>query len=453
MIISGDVRELDRLLRLQFPTAAIKLYPTAASTLIMSGYIDRPDYVNRIVRIAEDYFPKVINNMVVGGSQQVLLYVQVMQVSRTKLRNLGVDMMGFSGANYGGTTVAGLITKAAAVVPLARTTSSFTTNGLENMQFGLLSGANGVVGMIEALKQDDILKVLAEPLLTTISGRPASCNVGGEVAYPQPTGFGNISVAFRPFGTQVDFVPIVLGNGGCRLEVRPRVSEVDYTLGTTINGTVGARLPRALGRRRRRVEVRPDAGHRRLAVAGYRSASQGHPVLDGRSVYGHALPPDAQQGQRDRIVDHGASRTRRRARSRSADACRPGATSLSPDDCGQYFKGYREVPIPASMVPPMMGPGPVGPMPVAPETIITPPQPGGPLGPAPPEIKSGRVTTPGAGSPQAASAGPSSRRSAGSAVIAARPDSYNRTDRQMPKAPSASSSNSPPGSSDPRVMT
>ncbi len=98
VIISGDVRELERLLKLQFPTTSIKLYPTAASTLILTGYVDRPDSVNRIVMIAQDYFPKVINNMIVGGSQQVLLYVQVMQVSRTKLRNLGVDMMGFSGA-------------------------------------------------------------------------------------------------------------------------------------------------------------------------------------------------------------------------------------------------------------------------------------------------------------------------------------------------------------------
>src|SRR5262249_52029291 len=114
---------------------------------------------------------------------------------------------------------------------------SFTTNGLETVQFGIFSGSNTFIGMIEALKQDDILKVLAEPTLTTVSGRPANCNVGGEVAYPQPTGFGNISVAFRPFGTQIDFVPIVLGNGGVRLEVKPRVSEVDQTLGTTINGT------------------------------------------------------------------------------------------------------------------------------------------------------------------------------------------------------------------------
>ena len=221
VIVMGDVKELDRLLRSQFATASIQLFPTAASTLIVSGYVDRPDNVNRIIRIAEDYYPKVINNMVVGGSQQVLLYVKVLQVSRTRLRNLGMDLMGFSGSNFGGTNVSGIITKANPTQNLLRTAAAFTTNNAETMQFGLISGPNGVVGMIEALKQDDILKELAEPVLVTVSGRPATCNVGGEVAYPQPTGFGNISVAFRKFGTQIDFVPIVLGNGGCRLEVKP----------------------------------------------------------------------------------------------------------------------------------------------------------------------------------------------------------------------------------------
>ena len=58
MFITGDVRELDRLLRLQFPTASLKLYPTAASTLIVSGYVDRPDYVNRIIRSRKIISPK-----------------------------------------------------------------------------------------------------------------------------------------------------------------------------------------------------------------------------------------------------------------------------------------------------------------------------------------------------------------------------------------------------------
>ena len=170
--------------------------------------------------------------------------MKVMQVSRTKLRQLGFDFMDFSNGNYGGSTVSGIITKGASTTPLYRGSipfvntpgqaaslgatnlagGNFTTNGLETLQLGIISGASGFVGMLQALKQDDIIKVLSEPTLTTLSGRPAMCLVGGKVAYPQPTGFGNISVAFQPFGTQIDFVPIVLGNGGVRLEV-PAASE------------------------------------------------------------------------------------------------------------------------------------------------------------------------------------------------------------------------------------
>ena len=82
-----------------------------------------------------------------------------------------------------------------------------TTAGRETLQFGVVSNPMGFVGFIEALKQEDMLKVLAEPNLVTVSGRPASYLVGGQMPYPQPTGFGNIAINFRDFGTQIDFVP------------------------------------------------------------------------------------------------------------------------------------------------------------------------------------------------------------------------------------------------------
>ena len=198
------------------------------------------------------------------------------------------------------------------------------------MQFGLISGPNGFVGIIEALKQDDILKVLAEPTLATVSGRPASCLVGGKVAYPQPTGFGNISVAFQNFGTQIDFVPIVLGNGGCRLEVRPNVSEVDYTLGTTINGTT---VP---GFRVRQADTGVELKFgQTLAIAGLLSqetehADQGHSLPDGRAVSRCPIPSHAQQGQRSRAVDSGPSGAGRRPRSRPGAAVRAGHDLAEP---------------------------------------------------------------------------------------------------------------------------
>ena len=88
--VYGDTRELTELLRAEFPGAAITLRPTAAGVVI-GGFVDRADDVNRIVTMAQDYYPKVINNIYVGGVPQVILHVKVMEVSRTKLRDAGID--------------------------------------------------------------------------------------------------------------------------------------------------------------------------------------------------------------------------------------------------------------------------------------------------------------------------------------------------------------------------
>ncbi len=436
VIISGDVRELDRLLKTQFPTASLKLFPTAASTLIVFGYVDRADYVNRIMRIAEDYYPKVINNMVVGGSQQVLLHVRVMEVSRTKLRVLGFDFMNFSGNDFMGSSVAGLITKASSTTDLFRTGSSFTTAGRETLQLGIVNNPSGFVGFLEALKQDDLLKVLAEPNLVALSGRPAHCNVGGEMPYPMPTGFGNISIAFRPFGTQIDFVPIVLGGGACRLEVRPRVSEIDPTLSTTVNGTSvpGFRVREAdtgvelkfgqtlaiagLLQQRTEQEVKGIPGLMDVPFLGALFRRQSNSINEVellimvRPELVEALDPD------------------------QVPPCGPGANSMNPDDCGLYWKGYNEVPI----KPPAFNPNGPGPqMPYG----LPPLDPNAPIGPAGPTIQPApgptEETLPPPATPPAPSAkapgkrGPAARQDLRTAAL----NSKGNGQKQDPAAPAA----------------
>jgi pilus assembly protein CpaC len=445
VMISGDVRELDRLLRLQYPTASIKLIPTAAGTLLIFGYVDRPDYVDRIMRIAEDYYPKVLNNMTVGGSQQVLLRVKVMQVSRTKLRNLGMDLMDFAGASYGGTTAAGLITKATATAGLARTTTSFTSNGAETLQGGILSGGNQFITMIEALKQDDILKVLAEPTLVTVSGRPASCNVGGEVAYPQPTGFGNISVAFRPFGTQIDFVPIVLGNGSVRLEVRPRVSEVDPTLGTTINGTS---VP---GFRVREADTGVEMKFgQTLAIAGLLSqetehSDRGVPYLMDVPYLGALFRRSHDKVNEIELLILVSPELVEALDPDQVPPCAPGMSSLSPDDCGEYFKGYREVPV---KPPGMMGPS--GSNMMQEQVPVPPPSPAGDEVPSarwPSRSRGTVVVTDAPAKPRVAA--DSARRPTSNrlpATASARVERYNPSNPQIGKAGTPINPNSaPPG--------
>ena len=191
--VTADVGELDRLLKSQFPRAVLQIIPLANS-VVVGGYVNRADDVGRIIQIAEDYCPRVINNITVSGAQQVLLHVRVMEVSRTKLREHGIDL-----------------------------------------RCGIVKQDKRFLGFLSALQKNQLVKVLAEPTLVTISGRSASFRAGGEFPVVVPGALGTNSIEYKTYGTEVDFVPNVLANGRIRLEVRPRVSELDLVHTTKMN--------------------------------------------------------------------------------------------------------------------------------------------------------------------------------------------------------------------------
>lgn len=276
VIVYGDTRELELILSEQFPNASLKVRGYADSVLV-SGYVDQAHDVPSIIQIAETFYPnKVTSRLQVGGVQQVLLHVKVMEVSPTKLRALGFDWSYISGANFITSTAAGVL-------------SAVTDNPAElggNFRFNVINGPTTFFGVLEAMRHDNMAKLLAEPTLVTVSGRPASFQCGGEV--PVVTG-GAVGVSpnttYKPYGTQVDFVPIVLGNGRIRLEVRPEVSEIDASRGTADQPAF----------RNRRVDtgVEMEAGQT-LAIAGLietkiESSRQGLPWIS-ESLRGSGLP-------------------------------------------------------------------------------------------------------------------------------------------------------------------
>ena len=228
VIVYGDGRQLQMLLRSQFPHAAIQVRPLVSS-VVLSGHVDRREIITPIVKMAEEYYPKVINNISVGGVHQVALHVKVMEVSRTKLRNLGVDWASTNGEDFIFTSISEIIT---GFVPGAR---PFTT-GNETVSVGLINDNDQFFAFLEAIRQNNLVKVLAEPTVTTVSGRAASFNAGGEFPIIVPQSLGTVAIEFKQFGTRVDFMPIVYGNGDIRLEVRPQISEIDEARGVEING-------------------------------------------------------------------------------------------------------------------------------------------------------------------------------------------------------------------------
>ncbi|MBX3422081.1 MAG: pilus assembly protein N-terminal domain-containing protein [Pirellulaceae bacterium] len=217
VMVMGDVRELETILRRTFPQATLELTPIAQG-IIVNGFVSNSADVDTLTLIAQQYFPNVINRVTVTGIHTIQLQTQVMEISRTKLRTLGVDWaLSESGTN------------------LVESSIGATTLG-KTFGWTVVDGATLATMNLEALKRNNLIKVLASPTLTAVDGRPASFNVGGEIPIVVPSGLGQVTVQFREFGTRLDYVAKVLGNGKIYLEVRPYVSELDPSRSVTVSG-------------------------------------------------------------------------------------------------------------------------------------------------------------------------------------------------------------------------
>jgi pilus assembly protein CpaC len=347
VMVYGDARELTAALQTQFPHSSVRVYRYSES-LVLTGFVDRPDHIGPIMRLAEDYAPKVINNIAVGGVQQVLLKVKVMEISRTKLRRLGIDWA-YLGSN-GGFAIS-------SVTDLIRgdggNIRDIVTTNDETFAFGIIDGDQEFYGLLDALQEHRVAKILAEPNIVAVSGRPAQFVSGGEVPVLIPQSLGTTSIEYKQFGTIVDFVPLVLGNGNIRLEVRPEVSTLDRDNGVVLNGDV---IP---GFRTRRAEtaVELKAGQT-FALAGLveeriDTVNRGLPYLSDMPVIG--VPFRRTEDEINEIellilvtpefVD-------------PMDACEvpyggPGYATTSPNNHDLFCNGYVEVPAPCN---PIRGP-------------------------------------------------------------------------------------------------
>lgn len=338
LLIFGDVRELDMTLKRMFPESSLKVVKLSQS-LVLEGQVDRPEIVSTIRTLAEDYAPKVVNNISVGGVQQVLLKVKVMEVSRTKLRRLGFDFAQISGSNVVASSAAGILSAVS-----GGTATGSTPGQGQTVEFSVVDGNDAFFGFIDALQQNNMAKILADPTLVAVSGRPAHFNVGGEFPVIIPSGIGQSTVEYKSFGTQVDFVPIVLGNGRIRLEVRPRVSEIDDSRSVTLNTF---EVP-ALRVREVDTGVEMNAGQT-LALAGLiqtriDASHRGLPFISDLPYLGAAFRRVVEEVNEIELLIMVTPEFADGLDPHEVPQCGPGMESVSPSHCELYGKGYIEVP-------------------------------------------------------------------------------------------------------------
>ncbi len=266
VLVVGDVRHLQELLTRLFPTAAIEVVEVRES-VVLRGWVTQPSQITEIVEIAEQFYPRVLNQMQVGCVQQVMMKVKVMEVQRSKLRQMGFNFIFAGEDGFATSTPGGLVQ----IDEIAGGAVTLVDGSLSNptAMFGIFNPGSTFGGFIEALKQENLLKVLAEPNLVTMNGRPANLLAGGEFPILVPNGLGTVGIQYKPFGVRLEAVPLVLSNERVRIELQSEVSDRDLNNSVELQGF---RVP-ALTQRRANTQVELNFGET-LIIAGLISQSQ-----------------------------------------------------------------------------------------------------------------------------------------------------------------------------------
>lgn len=202
---------------------------------------------------------KVVNLLrvsVAPGEPQILLKVRFANISRNATQQLGFNLFANDLKGVGNVTTGQFGNSPTGVT--ATSGNSVTFTDLLNI-FYFRPDLN-LAAAIKALEVKNLLEILAEPNLLTVSGRPASFLAGGEFPFPTiqggAAGVGQITVQFKEFGIRLGFLPTITPRGTIRMAVTPEVSSLDYTNGLTVNGFS---VP-GLATRRVQTEVELEAG-------------------------------------------------------------------------------------------------------------------------------------------------------------------------------------------------
>ena len=232
-------------------------------SIVLTGTVAEVDTIERVVDIASIFAgeDKVKNQLKLAGPQQVLLRCTVAEVSKAVGRKLGIN--GWLAGNNVRDVFA--VNQIDAINPMVNggiglaPTLDITGNGvapLDGLDFGTNTASPAIpiiptpqgpelsIGFprlqmqlfIRALRDNSLLRVLAEPNLVAMSGREANFLAGGEFPVPIPAGLGTTTIEWREFGVRLRFTPTVIGRQMVRLNVAPEVSERDFANSLSLEG-------------------------------------------------------------------------------------------------------------------------------------------------------------------------------------------------------------------------
>lgn len=230
------------------------------SRVTLTGNVASQAVSDAASKLAGLYAANVANALVIaspGHPKQVRLEVRILEVDRSRMLQLGLNLFNPGGnTNYLASSTSAQFPTAATLSQSAAAGAIGTLATTNPLNFMLYSAKLNLGATIEDLQTKQVLQILADPTITTISGEQANFLSGGEFPFPvvQPGGTGGapvVTIQFRQFGVKVEFTPVVNDDGTIRLKVSPEVSALDYADAVTVSGFT---IP-ALSTRRATTEV------------------------------------------------------------------------------------------------------------------------------------------------------------------------------------------------------
>ena len=221
VIVAPDLSRLKENLHKTLPEEKGILVTSSHDHITLSGTASNANNLSHALSIAEAYAPKkVVNALQVGGVQQVMLEVRVAEMNRELIRRLGINFAMVAPESFG-ISLLGQLTQLAGATQVA----SQNVTGL----FGFNAGSTSWTGFVDALKEENLVKVLAKPTLVALNGQEAAFLAGGEFPIPVPQAFGLVTIQFKKFGVGLVFTPNILNSKHISLSVAPEVSELDFS--------------------------------------------------------------------------------------------------------------------------------------------------------------------------------------------------------------------------------
>ena len=245
VVVKRDVGRLQAALDEMVPDGAVDV-KSIDGALVLEGHVDTPGESEEARRLARTYVTDdklLINHISVDAPNQVNLRVRLAEVQHNVVKDLGIN---WDAIGHVGDFALGLATGTPAMsglqnsltpTPLNFITRNTVNGGTTDSLFGGVNTPSANVdAVIDALDQNGLVNILAEPNLTALSGETASFLSGGEFPILVPGQNGTVTIEFKQFGVALAFTPVILAGGRISMRVRPEVSQITTTGQVQING-------------------------------------------------------------------------------------------------------------------------------------------------------------------------------------------------------------------------